>query len=63
MGAMIGDVLPADRMLRLDHELPVNAQQRQIIRNGKAAVIEQDMVIGTQTQQIVQRIRAVVGRS
>lgn len=60
---MIGKVAITDFVVALDHELPFRSTVLQYGALGgdcQGMTVEQDMAVGTEAQQVVQRVGAVV---
>lgn len=58
--AVVAEMLLRDRVALHGAELAFHPNERKIICNGEAAIVEQDMMIGTQAQQIFGCVGAVV---
>src|SRR3954452_1026755 len=56
-------MLAVDRMIGRRGKAPLDAAKAPFIRDCEAAVVEQDVVVRAQTQDVVQRIRPMMGRS
>jgi len=57
----ITQMVLAERVLRVDRELPLRADQRQVFVDRDAAVVKEHVMVGAQAQYVVRRVGAVVG--
>ena len=57
---VIGQVTAVEGMFARDPRTPRQADQRQVVRNGKDTVVEEDVVIWAQTQHIACNIGPIV---
>ena len=56
-------VLFADSMPRVNKKLPFRADQRKVLTDSHAPMVKQYVVVGTEAQDVVLRVRPVVRRS
>ena len=57
---MIGQVAAVEGVFARDPKTPRQADQRQVVRDTKDAIVEEDVVVWAQTQYIARNIRPIV---